>query len=143
MSGAATWYGVVNEDGNYSVLARMVSLDGTGEEVSPGEGPVLKQADVTTITAKVYSLGSDRNNAAGVEVTPAPSLTVSANLFDTLRTAGWPTERDIFGYNFRHDLAGAYAPEPEEWYLVEYKFTLVGGGVAWLKVKVLAAGVRT
>lgn len=143
MKGAATWYGDVNEDGSYSVLARVTSLDGSGTEVRPEEGPCLTQADVSTITCKVFALGTNKNNPSGTEITPAPTLTPAANIFDTLRTTGWPTPSDPDGYNFRHDLSPTYAPNGGEWYLLEYKFTLTGGGVIWLKVKVRSAPVQT
>lgn len=136
-----TYYGKVNEDGSFYVLARVCSLDGSGEEVVPGEGAVLQQADVSAITCKVYDLGTNRNATSGTEVTPAPTVTVSTSVFDALRTVGW--DKDTWGYNFRHDLSASYAPTGGDWYLLEYKFTLVSGGVAWLKVKVQAQSVLT
>lgn len=135
------WQGRVNEDGSFSLLARVTSLDGTGEEYRPGEGNVLLQADVATVTCRVYDLGTDRTNQGGVEITPAPTLLPANNLYDTLRVTGW--RKDPVGYNFRHDLGPAYCPDANEWVLVEYKFTLTGGGVVWAKFLVQATPVRT
>ncbi len=119
------------------MLARMVSLDGSGDEVKPGEGACLQQADVSAITCKVYDLGTDKDAATGTEITPAPTLVVATNVYDALRTTGWPVAIDPHGYNFRHDVGVAYVPSPNNWYQIEYKFTLaVGGGVAWLRGKV-------
>lgn len=141
---ARIFYGTVQEDGNYTVLARMCSLDGTGDEYIPGEGKVLKQADVSSIGCKVYALGTDKNSLTGTEVTPSPSVSISSSIFDTLRTTGWPLvpPGDLHGYNFRHDLSGTYAPAPEEWYLIEYTFNLASGGVAYLKEKVKTVPTR-
>ncbi len=133
--------GKVSEDGTFSVLARITSLDGTGLEVVAGEGNVLTQADIASITCKVFDLGTNRNNTSGTEVTPAPSLAVATNVFDTLRTTGWG--QDSYGYNFRHDVSASYVPDGGEWVLLEYKITLTAGGVAWLKVKVYAEAVQT
>ena len=138
-----TWYGSVPEDGSFYILSRLAALEGTGSEYVAGEGNVLKQADVSTITCKVYSLGTNKDNESGTEVTPAPTLTAAANLFDTLRTVGWPTGDDCYGYNFRHDVGPTYVPNPEEWYLLEYKITLTGGGVVWMSVKVKTGRITT
>lgn len=133
---SVTFYGSVPEDGTFSILARITSLDGTGEELAPGEGALLKQADVSAITCKVYDLGASRAAEAGTAITPDPTVTVSNVIFDTVRTVGW--SEDPYGYNFRHDLAVDYVPNSDRWYLFEYKFTLLAGGTAWLRVKVKA-----
>lgn len=141
MSNAAVHSARVHEDGSFSVLARVTSLDATGDEQALGEGGCVQQADVSSIACKVYSLGTDPDNLAGTEVTPAPTVAVASSVLDTLRTAGWT--KDTYGYNFRHDVAPAYVPNPNEYYLVEYKFTLVtGGAVAFLKVLVKTLPTR-
>lgn len=139
-----TWYGYVNEDGSFSILSRVTALQGTGEEVNPGEGPVLLQADVSTITCKVFSLGTNKNNENGTEITPAPTLTVSGSIYDTLQLSGWTMlGGDDSGYNFRHDVSPTYVPTGGEWYLLEYKITLTGGGIIWLRPKVKTEGLQT
>jgi hypothetical protein len=143
MDGAATFFGRVNEDGNFSVLARVCALEGSGAQVAPEEGYCLTQADVSSIVCKVFDLGSDRDNAAGTPVTPDPAVTVSASVYDALQTNGWPTTQDQAGYNFRFDVSPAYAPAANEWYLLEFKFTLSGGGIAWLRVKVKTVPVQS
>ncbi len=131
MNGAVVFRGLVNEDGTVSCLARVCSLDGSGEEYGDGEGPVVQQADVASVTCKVFDLGADESDAAGAEVLPAPTVTVSVSVFDTLRTAGWNEDR--VGYNFRHDLGPTYTADPGEFRLVEYKFTTTAGGVFFVK----------
>lgn len=143
MDGSKTWYGKVNEDGAYSILSRLTSLNGSGTAVHRREGNLIQQVDVASITCKVYNLGVDRNAESGTEVGSAPTVVVSTSIYDTLQTLGWPTEDDYAGYNFRHDLSAAYAPEANVWYLVEYKVTLTSGGVLWLKVRVKSSGVLT
>lgn len=138
MNQAGTFYGQVNEDGSASVLARLVGLDGTGTTVRDVEGPCLLQANVSSITCHVYDLGTSKDAATGTEVTPAPTMTVSTSIYDTLQSAGWDTYADPAGYNFRHDLAGTYFPTGGHWYLVEYKFTLASGAVLFGRVRVKA-----
>jgi hypothetical protein len=53
LNGAEVWQGTANEDGSFSLLARVCALEGSGSEYAPGEGPVLQQADISTVTAKV------------------------------------------------------------------------------------------
>lgn len=137
---ALVWYFEQHEDGPFSVLGRVTSLAGSGEEVIQGEGPVIQQADVSTITAKVFEL-ADQYAEAGTEVTPAPTLTAAANIFDTLRTAGWRS--DPHGYNFRHDLGAAYLADPGEWRCVEYKITLTGGEIIWIEARIKTRGKLT
>jgi len=129
-------WGEAHEDAAFSVLARVCALSGTGSEYLPGEGPVVKQTDVSSITCKVYDIGTDKDATTGTEVTPAPTVTVSTSVFDTLRTAGWPVDEDRDGYNFRHDLGVAYTAEGGEWRLVEYTFTLTDGTVAKAEARV-------
>lgn len=141
MNGAAVIRGLVNEDGTFSCLARVCSLDGSGEEQSPGEGPVLLPADVASVTCKVFDLGADEGTSGGDEVLPAPAVSVAASVLGTLRTAGWRGDR--VGYNFRHDLGPAYCADPGEFRAVEYKFTTVSGGVFFVKFMPETRGVRT
>lgn len=142
-SGAKVWYGEANEGGTAHALARLVSLDGSGSEVKPGEGACLLQTDVSSITCAVYDLGTNPDEEAGTEVTPAPTVTVAANLFDTLRTVGWPTQDDPHGYNFRHDVGPEYLADPNEWRLFEYRITLDSGGVVWFLAKVKTRPVQS
>lgn len=137
-NGSRTWFGNINEDGGYSTLARVTSLDATGEEYLAGEGPVLQQSDISSITCRVYDLFSDKDATSGVEITPAPTVTISTSIFNTLRRTGWPLppEGDTIGYNFRFDIESTYTPNADHWYLVEFKFTLTGGGVIFAKFKV-------
>ncbi len=137
MSFAGTFYGRVNEDGSATVLARLVSLDGTGTAVRDAEGPCVLRADVSSIACHVYDLGTSKDAATGTEVTPAPTLS-AANVSDSLLSPGWDTYADPAGYNFRHDLAPAYFPTGGHWYLVEYKFTLTSGAVLWGRCRVKA-----
>ncbi len=138
MSFAGTFYGQVNEDGSASVLARVVSLDGTGDTIHDSEGPCLLRADVSSITCRVYDLGTNRGASSGTEITPAPTVSASTSVFDTLRSAGWDTYGDPAGYNFRHDLAPAYFPTGGHWYLIEYVVTTINGAVLYGRCRVKA-----
>lgn len=143
MNGARTWLGKVNEDGTFSIMARVTALEGTGTLVYDREGPCLTQADISAITVKVINLGSNKDATSGTEITPVLTITVSDNIYDTLQTVGWPTEKDYAGYNFRHDIGPTYAPNGSEWYLIEYRIALNGGGVVWVRVKVKSVAVQT
>lgn len=140
-SPAQTWYGKVNEDGSYTLLARVASLSGTGTQVRPREGYCLAQMDIDSIGCTVFNLGTNKNNPSGTTVTPAPTVTAEDNIYDVLQTDGW--EQDTDGYNFRLDLGPQYAPEANNWYLIEVKFTQTDGTVAWLVVKVQTTSLQT
>lgn len=137
------WYGQVQEDGTFSVLSRITALSGTGTTVRDIEGPCVKKADVASITCKVYSLGTNRNNQAGVALSPDPTVTINDSIFDTLQTSGWPTTEDRAGYNFRFDVGATYVPNGNEWYLIEFKITLASGAIVWLKLKVKTSSGQT
>lgn len=132
-NGVTVIYGECNEDGPFSALHRVTSLSGTGAEKSQGEGPVIKVADVSAITCKVYEIAGRDEAPAAAAISPDPTLT-SANVFDTLRTAGWKS--DLIGYNFRHDVAAIYVADPGEWRLIEYKITLTDGSVIFLEYRI-------
>lgn len=139
-------YGKVNEDGSFSLLARITCLDGTGEEVIPKEGPCITQADVASITAKVYSLGSNKDSTTGIAVSPDPTFTASTNIFNTLRTSGWPTNEDQYGYNGRFDFSPTYSATGDNWYLLEIKITLssaLNNLVIWVKAKYKTVPAQT
>ena len=141
---AQVWFGNVTEDSSFSILARVCALQGTGEQVFPREGNCLKQADVSSITCKVFALGTSKTNPAGTPVSPDPTLTPAANILDALETNGWDTESDPAGYNFRYDINGtSYVPAPGEFYRFEVKFTLTGGGVFPLIVVVKTLPIQT
>ena len=133
--------GVVNEDGTWSVLARLCGLDGSGDEHREGEGNVLQAADVSTVTCKVYDLGDDETTDPGTEVTPAPTVTVATSVLDTLRTTGW--REDKIGYNFRHDLGPTYSATGGEYRRAEYVVTLADGGVVLVNALVQVRGVQS
>lgn len=137
----STTFGIVNEDGSFSVLGRVCSLDGTGVEVVRGEGNCLKQADVNSITCKVFDLGTDPDNLTGTPVPPDPTVLVSSAIRDSLQRVGW--KEDLWGWNFRHDVDPSYVPTGGNWYLIEYKLTPVSGGPMWRRVKVKALGEQT
>jgi hypothetical protein len=84
---------MVNQDGTYSILARICDLTGSGQIVEPLEGPCIKQADVSVISCEILDLGSNRDNPSGSQVTPNPTMTAAANIFDTLQTNGMANER--------------------------------------------------
>ena len=116
------------EDGSATVLARVTARDGTGSYTGVrGEGNWLKQADVSTITCKVFDLdGTDPTTP-----TREPAVTVSSAILDTPVTDGEDWDEDDTGYNFQHDLLSTDFPTGERRYRVEYKFTLTGSGAVF------------
>lgn len=141
--GAGTWYGEANQNGAYSLLARATSLDGTGQQCNVWEGNCLTQADVNAIVAHVYDLGTDKTAPSGTPVLPNPTVSVAANIFNTLQTIGWPVQVDYFGWNFRLDLQGLYAANANHWYLIEVELTLTNGQIVWLRFIVKAVSIQS
>lgn len=138
--GFPTWYGRVPEGGPFSILARVTAINGSGDLVLSKEGYCITQADVSSITCKVYSLGTNKT-AEGTEITPAPTVVVADSIFDTLQLVGWGA--DSYGYNFRHDVAADYVPNAHEWYVFEYDINLDTGGVILLQVQVETGRLRS
>jgi hypothetical protein len=122
---------MVNQDGTYSILARICDLT------------CIKQADVSVISCEILDLGSNRDNPSGSQVTPNPTMTAAANIFDTLQTNGWPTREDPNGYNFRHDIGVPYTLIAGNWYLYECRIVLVSGSTSWIKGKVQTLPTQT
>jgi hypothetical protein len=133
---AGVVYGVVNQNGTYSILARVTDLTASGVTVKDKEGPCIKQMDVQALAARIFDLGTNKDNQMGTQILPNPPITAVTSIYDTLQFQGWPTEQDKYGYNFRHDVGTAYTAQPGHWYLVEYIFTLISGSIGLLKAKV-------
>lgn len=126
-----------NEDGTAIVKARVSADDGTGKSTGvPGEGYFLKQADLSTITCLVY----DVTGSASVAT---PTVTISSAVLDTPLTTAAKWRKGGPGYNFVHTLAGTNFPTGGSTYRVEYKFTLTGGTVYWLKLEGVADAAYT
>jgi hypothetical protein len=125
--GAQIGSGTVFEDGSASFMSRVYGPDGSA----------LQQADLTSITFKVYDSG-------GTEAATG-TLTIADVVFDTLQTdARWNPDIDTTGYNFRDDrIAGTFAGGGR--YTVEYKFTPTSGVnyVFWVKFRVAVMAVLT
>lgn len=125
--GAQIGHGTVFEDGAASFMARVTGPDGDN----------IVQADITSITFKVYDAG-------GTEAATG-TLTMATVVFDTLQTdARWNPDIDTTGYNFRDDrVAGTFTAGGR--YTVEYKFTPTSGAdyVFWVTFKVAAMAVLT
>lgn len=114
------------EDGSATALARIAARNGSGSATGvDGEGNWLQQADISTITFKVFDLDSDTPGTA----TESGSVTIVTSVLDTPVTAQTIWTKDTTGYNFLHDLPATYFPSGNRRYQVEYKVTLTGGGV--------------
>lgn len=114
-----------SEDGDATVLGRLTARNGSGSATGvDGEGNWIQQADVSTITCKVFDIEDD-----DTEITPAPTVTVSSAILDTPVTTNVIWTEDDVGYNFVHDLAASYFPVGGRRYRVEYTVTLSGGAV--------------
>lgn len=115
-----------SEDGDATALGRITARNGSGAATGvDGEGNWLQQADVSTITCKVFDL----NSATPDTPIATPTVTVSTSVLDTPATTNVIWTKDSTGYNFLHDLAASNFPTGEHWYRVEYTVTLSGGAV--------------
>lgn len=112
------------EDGSCTALARVTARDATGAATGiSGEGKWVKQADLSTITCKVF----DRNGTTPDTAIATPTVTIASAVYDTPVTDGLIWDVDLTGYNFLHDLAYTNFPEGNRKYVVEYIFTTTGG----------------
>lgn len=120
------------EDSTVEILGRLVARNGSGVYTGQrGEGRFLQQADVSSITAKVYNLDVSETTVD----TDLGSLTIANVILDTVDDSGEIWTPDDIGYNFRHQIADTVFVSPGSTYRVEYKVTLVGGEVthgAWV-----------
>lgn len=114
------------EDSTVEILGRVTARNGSGAATGiGGEGKFLQQADVSSITCKVYNLTDD---ATTVD-TDLGSLTVSSVILNTVDSSGEVWTKDDIGYNFRHTIAETVFTDGGDTYRLEYKFTLTGGAV--------------
>ncbi len=112
------------EDSDATVLGRITARNGTGTVTGVrGEGNWLKQADVESITWKMFDLNSDTPDT---EISSG-TLTVSDVVLDTPVSANTIWTKDSVGYNFIHDVAAANFLTGNHNYSLEYTVTLVGG----------------
>ena len=117
---------VWNEDGDATALGRITARDGSGIATGvDGEGNWLQQADISTITCKVFDLDS---TTPDTEIA-TPTVTVATHVLDSPVTTNVIWTLDSTGYNFLHDLAASNFPTGDRTYLVEYKVTLSGGAI--------------
>lgn len=137
MSAKTTFYGVFNEDGTATIQGRAVARDGTGATIA-GEGKLLQQADISTITIKVFKLVDPP-----VETFSA-TLTVSAVIFNTLQVdATWVPGIDSIGYTFSTDIPASAFPDGDVKYRAEVRGTTTGGSVFWGRWEGAGMGVFT
>ena len=128
-----------NEDGSATVLGRITARDGSGAATGVnGEGNWLQQADITSITAKIFDLDSATPDTA----TATPTVTISTDVLDTPVTTNVIWTVDSTGYNFVHDLASTSFPSGNRQYRVEYEVTLTGGTVFHGSYTGLARAIR-
>lgn len=124
---ASEFHVVWNEDAGATVLGRIAARNASGAQTGvSGEGRWIKQADVSSITCKVFDLDSATQDVA----IATPTVTVAEAVLDTPLTSAdsnsvWT--KDSYGYNFIHDLAASCFPTGGHAYRVEYEVTLAGG----------------
>ena len=122
MAFQVTWI----EDSDATVLGRITARNGSGAATGVnGEGNWLQQADVTSITWKIFDLQSATPETA----TSTGTVTVSTSVLDTPVATNVIWLQDATGYNFIHDLAASNFPTGGRNYRLEYVATLVGGEV--------------
>ena len=86
------------------------------------DGECIVQADITSISRKIYDLTGGTPATSIDESTPLKTSVI----FNTLQTGG-PWSEDGTGYNFKQRIAGAEFPDAGHKYRVEYKFTGAAG----------------
>ena len=124
MSNTTVFPVVWHEDGSCTALARVTARDATGAATGiSGEGKWVKQADLSTITCKVF----DRSSSTPDTAIATPTVTISSAINDTPVTDGVLWTEDSTGYNFLHDLAHTNFPDGGRKYRVEYIFTPTSG----------------
>lgn len=112
------------EDGSATLMARVCASDGTGAATGvPGEGNWVKQADLSSITCKVFNRSSSTPDTA----TTAPTITISSVIQDTPVTSRVLWDVDYTGYNFVYAVDPATFATGGDEYLVEMVFTSTGG----------------
>lgn len=115
---------VWQEDGSATCLARVCARDATGAATGvSGEGNWIKQADLSSITCKIF----DRSSATPDTATSSPAVTISTSIIDTPVTDGKIWTVDSTGYNFLFDVAPTAFTTSGHKYLVEFYFTTTGG----------------
>lgn len=126
MAASDIFRAAINEDATTTLLGRLCARDGTGA-ASPTatEGNLAKQADISSIEAKVFDLSGTTPTTA----TQTYTLTVSSVIYDTLQTSGvWGLIDG--GGNFLYDLPAAAVPSSDLIYRVEVSFTFTNGNAA-------------
>lgn len=119
---SVTW----QEDGSATALARVTARDATGQFTGvSGEGRWIKQADLSTITCKVFQRTGTTTPDTAVFT---PSVVIATAIYDTPQVDGeiWD-ESPMVGFNFLHDLAGTNFPNGGQTYRVEYVFETTSG----------------
>lgn len=94
------------EGQNVTFVARMLTA----------AGAMFVQADITSVTCKVFDLTSNTPDTAATTLSPA----VSSVFFNTAQTDGY-WGLDNTGYNFRHTVTGSAFPKGGRRYRVEYE----------------------
>lgn len=121
----APYSDTVWEDSTPTLLAR-IEIDRGGDA-----DPVL-QADLSSVTYKVFRKGSETPTSSG-------TLVIADVIYDTLQTGTiWTV--DTTGYNFLTLLPAAAFPDPGS-YTAEVKFTQTGGAVGYLVFNLTALGI--
>lgn len=113
-----------SEDATATCLGRITARNATGSATGrAGEGKFLKQADIASITCKVFDL----DGATPDTPVATPTVTISSAILDTPDTADTLWTVDTYGYNFIHDIANTVFADGNHRYRVEYTVTLASG----------------
>lgn len=115
-----TW----NEDGSATILGRLTARGGSGAATGvEGEGNWLEQADISSITLKVFDVDSETPNTPVRTAT----LTIADVILDTPVTSNVIWTRDTVGYNLIYDAPNTDFPTPNNRYDLEFTVVLQGG----------------
>lgn len=117
-AGSDVYKGFGWEDGGVTCLARIIM---------PHSGAYITQATITSITCKVFDLGSATPDTA----VATPTVTVASAVFDTLQTAAadlriWTKDTTGFNFNFQVPAsafaAGNVGTKLERLFRIEFLF---------------------
>ena len=115
-----------SEDGTATCLARVCAINGSGAATGVnGEGRWITQSDLSAITCNLFDVTA---GSAAVSAT-----VTSAAILNTPVTSQANWASDTTGYNFLHTLPITAFPAADRTYRVEYKLTLNGGEVFFIR----------
>jgi hypothetical protein len=119
--------GACDQYGQCTLYGRFTAKDATGVVANPGEGPCVKQTDLTALWFSLISLTDTPDR---IIVTPT-QLPISKVIFDTLQTSAndGGYKGDAAGFNFRYTIIPNVLNAGGRSYRASVRVVTTGGGV--------------